>query len=59
MPWSQEACGMTEIEYAHKVAELDRLLNDPDVPMQPSEVWALLDEISGHEVISQPAQRAA
>jgi len=50
---------MTEIEYAHKVAELDRLLNDPDVPMQPSEVWALLDEISGHEVMSQPAQHAA
>ena len=50
---------MTEIEYARKVAELDRLLNDPDVPMQPSEVWALLDEISGHDLPSQPAQQAA
>ena len=56
---SQEACGMTEIEYARKVAELDRMLNDPDVPMQPSEVWALLDEISGHDLPSQPAQQAA
>jgi len=50
---------MTEIEYESKVARLDRLLNDPDVPMQPSEVWALLDEISGHDLPPQPAQQAA
>jgi hypothetical protein len=59
MPLSQEACGMTEIEYARKVAEIDRLLNDPDVPMQPSEVWALLDEISRHDLQPQQAQQAA
>jgi hypothetical protein len=35
---------MTEAEYAHKLAELDHLLNDPDVPMQPARVWALLAE---------------
>jgi hypothetical protein len=29
-----------------KLDELDRLLNDPDVPMQPELVWRLLDELS-------------
>ena len=40
---------MTEIEYAHKLAELDRLLNDPDVQMEPARVWSLLAEISATE----------
>ncbi len=26
--------------------ELDRLLNDPDVPMQPYRIWALADELA-------------
>ena len=37
---------MTETEYARKLAELDRLLNDPDVPMQAPRVWAMLAEIA-------------
>jgi hypothetical protein len=37
---------MTEAEYAGKLDELDRLLNDPDVPMQPARVWSLLAEIA-------------
>jgi hypothetical protein len=41
---------MTETEYARKLDELDRLLNDPDVPMQPSLVWSLLAEISRHDL---------
>jgi hypothetical protein len=41
---------MTESEYARKLDELDRLLNDPDVPMQPSLVWTLLAEISLHDL---------
>ena len=32
-----------------KLAELDRLLNDPEVPMQASRVWELLAEISGEK----------
>lgn len=36
---------MTETEYARKLDELDRLLNDPEVPMEPSKVWSLLAEI--------------
>lgn len=36
---------MTEIEENTKMAELERLLNDPDVPMQPGRIWSLLDEL--------------
>ena len=37
---------MTECEETLKLAELERILNDPDVPMEPARVWALLAEIS-------------
>jgi hypothetical protein len=42
---------MTSIDYAQKLDELDRLLNDPDVPMQPALIWRLLDEVVtvGHQ----------
>ena len=29
-----------------KLQEVDRLLNDPEVPMQPARIWELLDEIA-------------
>ena len=32
---------MTDTEYAGKLDELERLLNDPEVPMQPSRIWSL------------------
>ena len=31
------------------LAELDRLLNDPEVRMDPDRVWTILAEISGKE----------
>jgi hypothetical protein len=37
---------MSTAEYSRKLDELDRLLNDPDVPMQPDRVWSLLAEVS-------------
>ncbi len=40
---------MTEAEYAHKLDELERLLNDPEVQMEPARVWSLLAEISDRE----------
>ncbi len=49
---------MTETEYAHKLAELERLLNDPDVQMEPARVWSLLAEISAREKAAT-ASRAA
>ena len=41
---------MTDAEYARKLDELDRLLNDPDVPMEPARVWSLLAEIAQRDV---------
>ena len=45
---------MTDADYTRKLAELDQLLNDPDVPMQPARVWALLAEISRHDLAQGP-----
>jgi hypothetical protein len=41
---------VTEEDYAQMLDELDRLLNDPDVPMQPSLVCSLLAEISRYDM---------
>ncbi len=41
---------MTEAEYARKLDELDRLLNDPDVPMEPEKVWSLLAELARRDI---------
>jgi hypothetical protein len=40
---------MTEREIETKLAELDRLLNDPETQMDPHKVWALLAEISASQ----------
>jgi hypothetical protein len=40
---------MTEADYALKLDELDRMLNDPEVPMEPARVWSLLAEITEHD----------
>jgi hypothetical protein len=36
---------MTDDYLTRKLYELDRLLNDPDVPLQPHLIWSLLDEV--------------
>lgn len=41
---------MTSTEQEAKLDELDRLLNDPDVPMEPARIWSLLAEIARHDV---------
>lgn len=38
---------MTERDIEAKLAELDRLLNDPEVQMDPHKIWSLLAEVSG------------
>ena len=48
---------MTDAEYARKLDELDRLLNDPDVPMEPAKVWSLLAEIAQRDVAMGYAPR--
>lgn len=45
---------MTDQEYAVKLDELDRLLNDPDVPMQPDRVWALLADLAHRDLPPPP-----
>jgi hypothetical protein len=37
---------MTKRDFDSKVAELDRLLNDPEIRMEPDLVWSLLAEVS-------------
>jgi hypothetical protein len=49
---------MTDAEYARKLDELDRLLNDPDVPMEPAKVWSLLAEIAQRELANGHASQA-
>jgi hypothetical protein len=41
---------MTDAEYARKLDQLDRLLNDPDVPMEPAKVWSLLAELAQRDI---------
>lgn len=41
---------MTDGDTAAKLDELDRILNDPDVPMEPARVWTILAEIAEHQV---------
>ncbi len=45
---------MTEREFQAKLAELDQLLNDPEVRMDPDRIWTLLAEISAQDM-HQPA----
>ena len=39
---------MSEAEYTEELDELDQLLNDPAVPLDPGRVWRLLSEIAAH-----------
>jgi hypothetical protein len=41
---------MTENDYAQTLDELERLLNDPDVAMQPELIWRLLDKVSERDL---------
>jgi hypothetical protein len=41
---------MTDTEYTRMLDELDRLLNDPDVPIEPARVWSLLAELSQRDM---------
>ena len=46
---------MNDSDYDLKLDELDRLLNDPDINMEPSKVWSLLAEISHHDILPPAA----
>lgn len=38
--------GMMQRSTGWKLAELDRILNDPTATLEPHRVWSLLDDIS-------------
>ena len=48
------------VEYQQKLDELDRLLNDPDAPLDAAKIWALLSEIAQHgdEFFNEKRQRS-
>ena len=48
-PTMQEPPAVTDADYSRKADEIERLLNDPDVQLQPARVWALLAELRGGE----------
>ncbi len=50
---------MTEIDYTRKLDELDRLLNDPLIPMEPARVWSLLAELSQRDTAASGQAGAA
>ena len=50
---------MNDGDYARKLDELNRLLNDPDVPMQPGLVWHLIEEVMEHDAAHQDVPDAA
>jgi hypothetical protein len=37
---------VTHLEYERTQEEIDRLLNDPETPMRPDRVWALLEDLA-------------
>jgi hypothetical protein len=41
---------MTQRDFEQKLDELDKLLNDPEVPLEPSRVWSLLAEVTRHDL---------
>jgi hypothetical protein len=41
---------MTDDEFARKLDEIDRVLNDPEVPIQTALIWRLFAEISEHDM---------
>ncbi len=48
---------MTDADYSRKIDEIDRLLNDPDVRLEPARVWALLAEVRSEEPATPSAER--
>ena len=37
---------MPETKFSPQLEEIERLLNDPDVPMQAARIWSLMEEVA-------------
>jgi hypothetical protein len=46
---------MTQQDFEQKLDELDRLLNDPEVQLEPNRVWSLLAEVTQHDLAQSAA----
>ena len=44
---------MTDTDYAGKLDELDRLLNDPSSRLEADRVWSLAAEIARHQASAE------
>lgn len=44
---------LNDDQYNEKLDELDHLLNDADVPMEPARIWSLLAELTHHDLLPQ------
>jgi hypothetical protein len=49
---------MSDSEMARKLAELDRLLNDPEIRMDAGRVWALAQELKASALGGAALRRA-
>jgi hypothetical protein len=47
---------MSDLEHELTLEEVDRLLNDPTIPMQADKIWALLAEVAGQASLPPPNQ---
>ena len=54
-PSQAEHDALSDQAYDLKLDELDRLLNDPDSPMDPSKVWSLLAEVAQDGAAASPS----
>jgi hypothetical protein len=48
----QSACedpSMTDEDYARHLDELDRLIDDPGMPLRLAEIWRVIDALAAHD----------
>ncbi len=48
---------MDNADFLTKTDELERLLNDPDVPMDPARIWELLAELAAAGAVPPAGNR--
>ena len=48
---------MSDADYGRRMDEIDRLLNDPDVPMDAHRIWSLMADATEHLPVSPYAVR--
>jgi hypothetical protein len=57
MPQTPTGAAMDNADFLTKTDELERLLNDPDVPMDPARIWELLAELAAAGTVPPAGNR--